>query len=207
MHGLVNKAFQSFLIDTFGASSWQAILGRAGLWDEIGTEGFDPLHTYPDSVTPAILRAATEQLGRPADQLLEDLGTWLVSNPRTEGLRRLLRFGGLTYANFLRSLDDLQGRARLAVPDLTLPALMLQPAGEGRFVLTCLDCPEGFGLVMVGILRAMADDYGALVVLHHQAQDPTAGAPRCETVMIDLLDASFHAGRAFDLALAGAGLP
>lgn len=200
MHGLVNKAFQSFLSDTFGQSNWHAVLRRAGLWDSVGPEGFDPLHRYDDAVTGAILTAAADQFGRPPDQLLEDLGTWLVSNPRTEGLRRLLRFGGLTYTDFLRSLDDLQGRARLAVPDLDLPALGLRGAGEGRYLLTCPDCPEGFGLVMLGILRAMADDYGALVVLHHHGAAPGASGPRLETVTIDLHDPAFHAGRQFDLA-------
>lgn len=200
MHGLVNKAFQSFLSDTFGPSQWHAVLRRAGLWESVGPEGFDPLHRYDEPVTAAILAAAVTELGRPADQLLEDLGTWLVSNPRTEGLRRLLRFGGLTYTEFLRSLDDLQGRARLAVPDLDLPALVLGGAGAGRFVLTCPDCPPGFGLVMLGVLRAMADDYGALVVLHHQGGEAGAPGPHAETVTIELHDPAFHAGRRFDLA-------
>ena len=207
MHGLVNKAFQSFLTDTFGQPIWHAVLHRAGLWDLIGAEGFDPLHRYDLEVSEAILSAAMAELGRPADQLLEDLGTYLVSNPRTERLRRLLRFGGLTFTDFLGSLDDLQGRARLAVPDLDLPRITLQRLGAERHVLTCHDCPRGFSSVMLGLLRTLADDYGALAVVEPveaAVSEPGGLRPvRDERLTIDLHDPAFHAGRRFELAEGG----
>jgi hypothetical protein len=197
MHGLVNKAFQSFLSDTFGMPAWHAVLHRAGLWDSIGPEGFDPLHVYGPEVGPAILSAAVAELRRPCDQLLEDMGIYLVSNPRTERLRRLLRFGGLTFTEFLGSLDDLPGRARLAVPDLDLPEIALDPAGEGRFVLTFRACTHGFSQVMMGILRTLADDYGALVVIEAMEAEPGPGDERLALVVHD---PDFHSGRAFDLS-------
>jgi hypothetical protein len=200
MHGLVSKAFQSFLSDTFGEPAWQAVLHRSGLWDSVGPEGFDPLHVYGPEVGPAILSAAAAELGRPGEQLLEDMGIYLVSNPRTERLRRLLRFGGLTFTEVLGSLDDLPGRARLAVPDLDLPEIALDPAGDGRFVLTFRDCMPGFAQVMMGILRTLADDYGALVVI--EAAEPAQALPPAsdERLVLVVHDPDFHAGRAFDLA-------
>lgn len=205
MHGLVNKAFQSFLSDTFGVPAWHGVLLRAGLWDSVGAEGFDPLHVYGPEVAPAILSAAVAELGRPCDQLLEDMGIYLVSNPRTERLRRLLRFGGLTFTDFLGSLDDLPGRARLAVPDLDLPEIALDPAGEGRFVLTFRACVPGFSQVMMGILRTLADDYGALVVIEAvegPGADPCGRGPQPadERLVLVVHDPDFHAGRAFDLS-------
>lgn len=204
MHGLINKAFQSFLTDTFGTSVWHAVLHRAGLWDDVGIEGFDPLHRYDPAVAQAMLAAASAELGRPSGQLLEDLGTWLVSNPRTEALRRLLRFGGLSYADFLGSLDDLHGRARLAVPDLDLPELSIRAHGGGRFDLICRACPQGFGYAMLGLLRSLADDYGALAVIELEA-GPTDGACDLrrrgdERLRIEVHDPAFHSGRRFDLS-------
>lgn len=207
MHGLVNKAFQSFLTDTFGQPVWHAVLHRAGLWESIGAEGFDPLHRYDLGVSEAILAAAMAELGRPVDQLLEDLGTYLVSNPRTERLRRLLRFGGLTFTDFLGSLDDLQGRARLAVPDLDLPRISLRRLDGDRLVLTCHDCPRGLSCVLLGLLRSLADDYGALAVV--EALDPPGGTWAGltpfgeERLAIALHDPAFHAGRRFELAASG----
>ena len=52
----------------------------------------------------------------------------------------------------------------------------------------------GRDILLVGVLRAMADDYGALVLLDH-AEGPGGR----ETVRIHLLAADFAEGRRFDL--------
>lgn len=218
MHGLINKAVEAFVTDTFGEEAWHQVLRQADLWDEIGTDGFDTLRVYELQVTQGLIDAASVQLNRPVDSLLEDLGTYLVSHVRTQRLRRLLRFGGGSYTGFLRSLDDLQGRVRLAVPDLELPALSLDETGPGQFRLTCHACPAGFGQFIMGVLRAMGDDYGALVVLDHLGAEPLvmpdrrqpepdgpvlgpAHTRRTEILGISVHDVAFHAGRRFDLTL------
>ncbi|OIQ76146.1 hypothetical protein GALL_421740 [mine drainage metagenome] len=48
---------------------------------------------------------------------------------------------------------------------------------------------------MVGVLRAMADDYGALVLLDYDGSDVAV-----ETITINLLEHRFAAGRRFSLA-------
>ena len=195
MHGLINKSLQVFLIDTFGAGAWQEIALRSGVTQRLGPDGFEAMRLYDDDLTEAILGAASAILRRPRDSLLEDLGTYLVSHERMEALRRLLRFGGVSFTDFLFSLDDLQGRSRLAVPDLALPDLVIDEGGPGRFTLRCRGGTPGFGLVMTGILRALADDYGALVVLDH-----AVGSAGEESIDVIVHDPDFHAGRAFDLA-------
>jgi hypothetical protein len=132
--------------------------------------------------------------------VLEDLGTYLVSHPHLEALRRLLRFGGVDFLDFLQSLDDLPGRSHMAVPDLDLPQLELIDEGGDHFTLICSGGPAGFGHVMVGILRAMADDYGALALLDH-----TGSERGCERIQVHLLDHAFAQGRRFDLAAGSAG--
>ena len=53
----------------------------------------------------------------------------------------------------------------------------------------------GFGHVVMGLLRAMADDYGALALLEHKG---TRGDT--EILEIQLLDTAFAEGREFELA-------
>jgi len=190
MHGLVNRAIQSFAINTYGQERWQAVTEAAGL-DGVT---FEAMLIYDDALTDAVLGALCNQLGRAREEVLEDLGTYLVSHPEVEALRRLLRFGGDTYVDFLHSLDDLPDRARLAVSDLMLPAMELREAGAGRFSLTCGPELPGFGWVMMGILRTMADDYGALVMLEH---DGNRG--NHEVIAITLVESAFAKGRDFDL--------
>ena len=198
MHGLINKSIQSFLSDSFGANVWSEVANGSGVAQVLGFDGFEPMQLYDDSLTEAVLATAVTQLRRPRDCLLEDLGTYLISNERHEPLRRLLRFGGVSFTDFLYSLNDLQGRSQLAVPELELPELSLDEGDHGHFTLTCRGNVPGFGNVMVGILRALADEYGALAVLEYKGQ---VGSPNDEVIVIEVHDPAFHSGRRFDLAV------
>lgn len=191
MHGLINRAIQSFLADTYGPDVWAVIAREA----QVPVGGFEAMLSYDAGITGAMLIAAESVLDRPREGILEDLGTYLVSHPNREGLRRLLRFGGMNFLDFLHSLEDLPDRARLALPDLDLPDLMLTDAGGDRFMMTCHSQIPGAGHIALGLLRAMADDYGALVLLDHLGTG-TDG----EVVAIHLLERRFAEGRRFNLA-------
>jgi hypothetical protein len=191
MHGLINRSIQCFLRDSYGQRVWSDVAEAAGL----EFDAFEAMLTYDDELTVRVLAAAETRLGQSRENLLEDLGTYMVSHPNLEALRRLLRFGGVTLVDFLHSLDDLQGRGQLAVPDLDLPALELLDHRLDCYTLICRSPHSGFGHVMVGVLRAMADDYGALVMLNHQG-----GHGDVESVAIELLDQRFAEGRRFELA-------
>lgn len=192
MHGLVNRAIQRFVIDSYGAAQWAAVARRA----ELGFVDFEAMWTYEDEITSQVLTAVCEVLDRPYDELMEDIGTYLVSHPNLEALRRLLRFGGVNFVDFLHSLDDLPDRARLAVSDLALPRLELRERSAHEFSLTCEGDIPGCGHLFTGVLRAMADDYGALVFLEHKGE-----IDGVETVSIALLEADFSEGRGFDLGV------
>lgn len=194
MHGLINRSIQSFLRDTYGTNLWT----RTTLDARLGFDNFEAMLSYEDAVTDAVLDAAARQLNRPKEALLEDLGTYLVSHPHFEPLRRLLRFGGSEFVDFLHSLDELPGRARLAVPDLDIPQFELKPDGAGRFRLLCRGGRPGYGHVMTGILRAMADDYGALVMLDHLGWQNGS-----EVIGIEVLAHDYAEGRPFTLSSAG----
>jgi len=193
MHGLINRSIQCFLRDAYGADLWREAADAAGL----GPDGFEAMLIYDDALTDAVLDAASGRLDLPVEAILEDLGTYLVSNPGLERLRRLLRFGGVGFIDFLYSLDDLPGRGRLAVPELDLPHLeLVEEDGAGRFTLICRAQHPGFAHVMVGVLRAMADDYGALVLMSLECQRDGVAS-----IGIHLLDQSFAVGRRFDLTV------
>jgi len=190
MHGLVNKAIELFVIDSYGAEKWDAVVRSA----DAPVASFEPMKLYDDDVTARLIDAACTVMGHTRPDVLEDLGTYLVSHPHMETIRRLLRFGGVTLVEFLHSLDDLPDRARMAMPDLDLPRIELQEWSTTDFALICEAPVDGFGHVMIGILRALADDYGALALLDHQGR-----AGHVETIAITLIETDFAEGRAFDL--------
>lgn len=190
MHGLVNRALQGFLTDTYGQETWEEVQSQAGLPEG----GFESMLHYEDQLTADTISAATAVLHKDRCTLLEDLGTYLLSHPNQEGLRRLMRFGGDTFFDFLQSLDDLSGRARLALPDLDMPDLAIRHDGHNRFILSVRWRLPGAGSVFLGALRAMADDYGTLAFF--EAEEDEEGKER---VVIDLVDQSFASGRSFSL--------
>lgn len=190
MHGLINRAIQSFVCATYGQPCWLRVTEAARL----GFAEFEAMLLYDDAMTAQVLDVLCADLNRPRAEILEDLGTYLVSHPNMEDLRRLLRFGGVTYVEFLHSLDDLSDRARLAVSDLRLPMLELREVSPAGYHLYCYPGLPGYSSVMVGVLRAIADDYGALAMLSHEGQSGDA-----EVITIVLIESAFAEGRHFDL--------
>ncbi|MFO1201612.1 MAG: heme NO-binding domain-containing protein [Tabrizicola sp.] len=188
MDALLLRSLQSYVIDTFGTSGWQAVCQRA----ELTVETFEPMLRYDRGTADRIAQVAAEVLGRSVDTVWEDVGTYLVTNPDREGVRRLLRFGGTSYSDFLHSLEELPGRARLAMPDLEVPEVTLDEVGQDRFELRCQSHLRGMQRVMVGLLTAMADDYGALCLIE-------PGEADCTTITV--LDRRHATARRFDLAM------
>jgi len=196
MHGLINRSFENFLRNTYGEEHWLGVVHDL----DAGIATFEPMLHYDDELTGRMVDSAAKRLGKPREALLEDFGTYLVAHPASERVRRLLRFGGVDYEDFLFSLEDLRGRARLALPDLDLPALELSERGPGEFELDCA-CPSpGYGHVFLGLLRALADDYGALVFIDYEGRKGDV-----DRMTIRLFEADYAEGRDFDLTSRAAG--
>jgi hypothetical protein len=168
MHGLVNRALERFVGDTYGAEAWANVVDQA----TVGISSFEAMLTYDDAVTEAMLLAAVSVLEKPREALLEDLGNYFVAHPNCEVLRRLLRFGGDTFSEFLVSLDDLPERARLAVPDLGIPVIAVQEKEPNNHEVLIWVKYDGLCSVLAGVLRGMADDYGALATIEHLGTFP-----------------------------------
>lgn len=190
MHGLVMRVIQLFVQDCHGEEAWQKIILTA----DLEFSEFEAMLVYDEGHAEPVLDALSSVLARPREDILEDLGTYLVSHPRVEALRRLLRFGGETFEEFLFSLDDLPDRARLAVNDLELPELQVREHSAVHFSVTCRSAQRGWGHVLMGALRTMADDYGALAMVDHEG-----GGQGAETLTVQLLEPTFAEGRSFDL--------
>lgn len=190
MQGLLFVCFQKFLTLSYGADVWIRVVKSARL----DFHDFEPMLSYDADLSAVLIEAASQVLDRPADGMLEDLGTFLVTHPALEVVRRLLRFGGADYISFLQSLDDLPDRVRLAVPDLYLPDLRLKHRKAGFALQVCSD--ESYWTpVILGLLRAMADDYGVLALVER-----AEGGAGQDHLVITIAEHGFSEGRSFDLA-------
>ncbi len=188
MNGLVFRALQRFVEAGFGPETWREVAGSA--------DDLDAPWSVEGLSASALIETLSRRTGRSPDELFEDLGTFLVARDTATPLRRLLRFGGETFVEFLYSLEDLPERAALALPELRVPQIEVRQFAAGAFSLTVGGAP-GAASVLSGVLRAMADEYGALVVVRI---DGAAG--RGGRLLVEVADADFSAGRAFRWASA-----
>ncbi|WP_308916921.1 heme NO-binding domain-containing protein [Jannaschia sp. LMIT008] len=194
MHGIICKAVETYLTAQYGQDSWARIAEDAG-FDALH---FEAVRIYDDSLIRRIFEASTDVVGvRPA-ALLEDMGTWICTHPPLEPVRRLFRFSGATFEEMLFALDEVHERARMALPDLELPVLSLIEMGGGKYRVASTWATPGAGAVVIGILRAMADDYGVLAFLEFETGAEVNGA-WAEIISISTLDESFAAPREFSL--------
>lgn len=195
MHGLINRAIEVYIRDTHGDAVWDDIMEQA----DLGFTQFETMLHYKNSQTETVLEVAANKLDRSRADLLTDIGTFLVSPGKAERIRRLLRFGGEGFLEFLHSLDDLADRARMAVPDLDLPRMKLADHSDSEFTLECEGAIPGVGYVMVGLLQAMADDYGTLAFIDFDDTDLGQKVGAKEKVSITVLEQAFATGREFSL--------
>ncbi|MEP5729175.1 MAG: heme NO-binding domain-containing protein [Sulfitobacter sp.] len=192
MHGLINRSIQTYVTHSYGYAKWVSVTQKAAL----GFVEFEGMMAYDKTYTPELLDAVSQVLERPRNEIMEDIGAFIVTYPEFEAVRRLLRFSGDDFGDFLHSLDDLDDRVRLAVSDLNLPKVELEVLADGQFNLHCKTNIKGYGYVIMGILRVMADDYGALALLDYSGE-----IDGMETLSITLVENDFAEGRSFELGV------
>lgn len=166
MYGVFNRGLQCYVRDIHGPQVWEETCLRA----ELPFFNFETMLQYNDDITERVLAALSQVLKRPRAEVLEDFGTYAVSEDHLSVVRRLLRFGGENYEEFLHSLEDVHDRAKMALPDLDTPRLRLTPHSETEFSLHYRFAKPCYGTMFLGMLRGMADEYGALIVIDHSSR-------------------------------------
>lgn len=182
MQGLIHYSVETFIRQRRGEAAWRDVAARAGL-DALG---FDAFRHYPPQMLDALIAAGCAEFGLDRAEFLDDLGQWLAG---IEELRRILRFSGSCYADFVFALEHLHLRGEMVLPGLDLPRITVVQEPEGCFVLDMTERGE-WAAVICGMARAMADDYGVLACVE------TKGG----RIRIEVPDTRFGPGRDFSLS-------
>ena len=193
MHGVVNKALERFTIDTYGFELWKKVVSAC----PHAVVFYEAMLWCPDQDSYDLLNQLSGFLNKPNADLLEDMGTYLVVHRNQDGFRRLLRFGGADFRDFLFSLSEFNARIDLIMPDLNLPQINVVCGAENQISIRLAPSWSEFTYLCIGILHAMADDYGALISLAHIADTGSA------VIQITLIDDRFAVAHGFKLAARG----
>ena len=164
MNGVINAALQHYVCTAHGLSLWERAARRSG----VPHLRFEAMLQYQDALTERTLTALANELQITQEDLLEDVGVFLVTHAKTQWLHRLLRFSGENYIDFLRTLPDMPNRIAIAAFDIGVPQIALTQDRPLHFRLD-LKAPKHSGLcchVFAGLLRAMADSHNTLCAVN-----------------------------------------
>jgi hypothetical protein len=166
MYGMVNKAVNEMVVSRFGEPTWLEIKRRAGIELEafISTEGYD------DSLTYALVAAASEVLEMDGGEVLEAFGQYWVLETAPRGYGAMLDAGGKTLPEFLDHLPDLHARVSLILPRLQPPEFSISERGEQSLVLHYRSHRPGLQRFVIGLIKGLAQRFHTEVEVELRAR-------------------------------------
>ncbi|CTQ32835.1 heme NO-binding domain-containing protein [Jannaschia rubra] len=196
MYGLICKSLEGFVRDRRGAEAWGRIVARA----ELPFETFEALRVHDKEMMLRLIAAAAQEMQRETLALIEDVGHWICTHPPLEPVRRLIRFSGRNYVDLIHSFDEMQERAKLALPGIDFPEFLVTEVGPGRFEVVARWEMAGAAALLTGMFRAMADDYGALALIETTDFRREDGLS-IEVISIHVIEQAFQEPKEFKLGL------
>ena len=162
MYGLINEAMRRHVVENAGPAAWSAIAARA----ETG-QTFAALHYYDDSITYALVGAASEVLDAPAEDLLRGFGHYWSTRVGPESYGEILGATGTDVAGVLRNLDEMHARLQSLYPELRPPSFDVTEASPHRLEVHYRSEREGLVPFVVGLLEGLGDLYGTPATVTH----------------------------------------
>ncbi|WP_299508351.1 heme NO-binding domain-containing protein [uncultured Roseobacter sp.] len=186
MYGLVNNGVRTFIVDSHGEETWRAICSKACVPDE----EFENLTAYDDAVTYALVSAVSDELGLPAEKVLEVFGSYWVGFSKSTAIGKLVDHGAETLIDRIRGLDEMHERIQMTMPHLDPPSFEFEEMSDGNHRLHYMSNREGLAPMVVGLLKGMADECGVEIDITHAESREDGATHDIFLVRIDRVAAS-----------------
>lgn len=176
MHGIIHLELEKFVVAGFGRGAWEKLLDKTQLTSRLYT----PVQSYPDEDVVSIVGAAVEMTGKPATELLEGFGEFLVPT-------YLSVYGALLDSSW-KTLDVIEHTeetihrvVRMRQPGAAPPRLHVERKSPEEVVIT-YDSPRKLCAVARGISRGIAKHFGERIAISDRSC-MLSGAPKCVIVV------------------------
>ena len=172
MYGIINRGAEHLFRTRFGDEVWHRIRERAGLPDE----PFLTNAPYADAVTTSILTAASAELGVPVDSLLHEFG---IAWPRFAGefgYTAMTQGLGDSLPEYLRNLDQMHERIRVAFPGSDPPSFRLVDETPNGITVHYYSSREGLAPFVAGLIEGIGWNFGIVVRSNHRRVEDASGA-------------------------------
>jgi hypothetical protein len=164
VYGLINEAMRRHVVENAGNDVWAQVAALAGT-----SQSFAAMHYYDDADTYALVAAASEVLGQPADVLLRGFGRYWALRVGPENYAGLLGATGTDVVSVLRNLDAMHSRLMSLYPDLRPPSISLTVTGESTFDVFYRSDRTGLVPFVVGILEGLGVLYETPAEVSHDS--------------------------------------
>lgn len=174
MKGIIFKAFEGFVTETWGEDFFERLLetarpGSAGAYVSPGT--------YPDEELYALVAAAVDRLDIPLDAALQAFGRYAFGALAASmpGLLRTVPDA----PTLLRMVDGvIHVEVRKLYPQAATPRILFEPSGPrgGRVVY---ESPRRLCPLLVGLMVGLGDHYGTPLD-YRETACTRQGAEHCE---------------------------
>lgn len=165
MYGMVNKAIEDMVISGHGEETWERIKEKAG----VDVDVFISSEGYSDDLTYALVGAASEVLGRPADEILSAFGVHWIMKTAQGGYGDLMAAGGRTLREFLINLPQFHSRVSMIFPHLKPPHFDCTEVAERSLRLHYRSHRDGLAPFVTGLLHGLSQQFGTPVLIEHAA--------------------------------------
>lgn len=159
MYGLIHRSIMDMVVTGHGEEAWRRVKSASG----VGDEAFLTMHSYDDSVTFALVKAACDEVGIGIDTCLEAFGEHWVKETATKAYASLMASYGRTLWEFLENLDFMHDRISTSFPGFSAPSFELERTAEGSHLLHYSSSRTGLEGFVVGLVKGLASHFSMQV--------------------------------------------
>ena len=161
MYGIVNKAIESLVIESFGVEKWDKIKESS----DVEVDFFISNEPYDDDITYSLAIAVAKEMNITVGDVLVAFGEYWVLKTAKEKYGNLLEAGGNSLREFLINLPAFHNRIMLIYPKLTPPEFKVSHLEETSLHLHYFSKRAGLKDFVVGLLQGLGKLYKTEVKL------------------------------------------
>lgn len=131
MKGIINKGIQELVEMKFGNEAWEKIKSLAGCEEPF----FAISNDYPDEMTVALMKAASEVSGLPMETVMIEYGKFLVANTLKDQYQAYFQLAGSSPREFLLNMDRVHEHVTRSISKSVPPRFDYEELSDGRLLM------------------------------------------------------------------------
>jgi len=158
MYGLINKSLKLMVTEAYGQDIWSTIVSKA----DLPSDDFVSMKSYDDDDTYALVGAASEVLGAPAEACLEMFGVYWATKVAPVSFKAIFDSTGGSVVEFLSNLNHLHDRITTIFPGYIPPYFEVEEENDNTIVIYESE-REGLTPFVTGLLKGLAEHFNETV--------------------------------------------